>query len=204
MKPSVSLPQPQQKPSLFFRMASHSHRSDSDSNPERTVRKIHRNKSWNVDQVEEINPLFPIERSHEVINNLTPSEIASNVFNFLNGQSIDAEYDDQEAVAYAQTPKGCKFRVHLFKPNGHNGTEGGNGNGNHDSSVLVEVQRRSGCCVKFHSLAMQILCAAKGCEYKPECPHFTIDTHMDLECADCDLFNSSASGANRNFVGTAY
>lgn len=163
----------------------------------RNRKETPREKIWNVEQIEEIDPFFPIERSHEVIDDLAPSQIAINVYNFLVAQSIDAVYDDQEAVAYAQTPKGCKFRVHLFKPNHHfNG-------GNKDGSVLVEVQRRSGCCVKFHSLAMQILCAAKGCEYQPECPHYTIDTHKELECADCDLFDGNTASARANFLQEA-
>ncbi len=52
--------------------------------------------AWNVDQVEEMDPFFPIERSHEVIEDMTPSEIAINVYNFLASQSIDAVYDDEE------------------------------------------------------------------------------------------------------------
>lgn len=33
------------------------------------------------------------------------------------------------------------------------------------SHVIVEVQRRSGCCLDFHKIANGILCAAKGGTY---------------------------------------
>ncbi len=100
-----------------------------------------------------------------------------------------------KAIAYAKTPKGCNFRVQLFKPN-HNFS------GKRDGSVLVEVQRRSGCCVKFHALAMQILYAAKGCE----CPHhYAIDDHKQLKVPGCDLFEGASTSAHANLrQGTAY
>ncbi len=62
----------------------------------RKKEEVERSSAWNVDQVEEINPFFPVERSHEVIEGMSPSEIAINVYNFLASQSIDAIYDDEE------------------------------------------------------------------------------------------------------------
>jgi len=161
----------------------------------RKKEEVERSSTWNVDQLEEIDPFFPVERSHEVIEDMSSSEIATNVCNFLASQSIDAIYDDEEAIAYAKTPKGCNFRVQLFKPN-HNFS------GKRDGSVLVEVQRRSGCCVKFHALAMQILYAAKGCE----CPHhYAIEDHKQLKVPGCDLFEGASTSAHANLrQGTAY
>ncbi len=106
-------------------------------------------------------------------------------FFFYEGSLTHSFFSFLKAIAYATTPKGCKFRVQLFK---------------RDGSVLVEVQRRSGCCVKFHSLAMQILFAAKGCE----CPHhYAIDDHKQLKVpVGCDL--PSSVHANLRQGTTAY
>jgi len=170
---------------------------------------------WNVKQVEEISPFFYVEKSHEVIKGQTASEIATNVCNFLKNNSIDAVYDDEEAVACAETSDHCKFRVHLFKPSQSNDSivdnddddDGDNHDHDHDhdhssEGILIEVQRRSGCCVKFHSIAMQILCAAKGCQYSEECPHYTnIDVDVDIDshhtssnCIGCDWVDIPSAG----------
>ena len=64
----------------------------------------------------------------------------------------------------------CKFQVRIFKAS--------------DSpSILVECQRRTGCCIKFHAMAMKVLCAARGCEYKEECFHaYTIGNDVLEQC----------------------
>jgi len=84
-----------------------------------------------------------------------------------------------QAVAYAESSD-CKFQIRLFKADSDSSSTTG-------PSVLVEVQRRRGCCVKFHSIAMKILCAAKGCEYRDECPHYTIGRDVIEQCMDHDL-----------------
>lgn len=177
------MPLSSSKSGLIFPMIPLSHTSPVKEQIEVNREEVTRNdEKWNVVEVKEIDPFFPIERSHEIIDDMSASEIAMNVEEFLTAQSIDVVYDNEEAVAYAQTPTGCKFRVHLFKPNHRfNDKKGG--------SVLVEVQRRSGCCVIFHSLARQILCAARGCE----CPKYAIDTHHDLKCGFLEGFDKNVA-----------
>eukprot|EP00557_Chaetoceros_sp_GSL56_P002673 CAMPEP_0176497070 /NCGR_PEP_ID=MMETSP0200_2-20121128/11525_1 /TAXON_ID=947934 /ORGANISM="Chaetoceros sp., Strain GSL56" /LENGTH=244 /DNA_ID=CAMNT_0017895053 /DNA_START=216 /DNA_END=950 /DNA_ORIENTATION=- len=131
---------------------------------------------WRVDKVNEIPPYFYIERAHEYIDDLSPSEISKRISDCFNqeNESISVVYDDDEAIAFAETndntrPEYCKFQVRLYKAT--------------DSpSILVECQRRSGCCIKFHSIAMKILCAARGCEYKDDCPHATISKNFLDKC----------------------
>lgn len=131
---------------------------------------------WRVDKVNEIPPYFYIERAHEYIDDLPPSEISKRISDCFKQEndSISVVYDDDEAIACAETndktrPEYCKFQVRLYKAT--------------DSpSILVECQRRSGCCIKFHSIAMKILCAARGCEYKDECPHATISKNFLDNC----------------------
>eukprot|EP01083_Nonionella_stella_P302815 1045603_1 len=129
---AASMTKPQ---SLFFRMNSNSMDKDE---------IIHRGGGrgnqggWNVKEVEEISPFFYVEKSHEVIKGQTASEIATNVCNFLKNNSIDAVYDDEEAVACAETSDHCKFRVHLFKPSQSNDSivdhddDGDDDDDNHD------------------------------------------------------------------------
>lgn len=186
---SMSKPQ-----SLFFRMNSgrcHSNSMDKDA-------IIHRGRGnqggWNVKQVEEISPFFYVEKSHEVIKGQTASEIATNVCNFLKNNSIDAVYDDEEAVACAETSDHCKFHVHLFKPSKSNDSIVEDDHDSSSEAVLIEVQRRSGCCVKFHSIAMQILCAAKGCQYSEDCPHYTVDSHASSNCIGCEWVDIPSAG----------
>jgi len=70
-----------------------------------------------------------------------------------------------KGIAYARCHN-VKFRVYLYKAT--QSSDMGCVSGNH---VIVEVQRRSGCCVKFHTIANQILFAAKGSVYNiPSCP----------------------------------
>lgn len=67
-------------------------------------------------------------------------------------------------------PDYCKFQVRIYKAV--------------DSpSILVECQRRTGCCIKFHAMAMKILCAVRECEYKEECFHaYTIGKDVLEHC----------------------
>eukprot|EP01083_Nonionella_stella_P153407 492876_1 len=120
MSISMSISKPQ---SLFFRMnsAGRCNNNNNSNSKGKDATIIHRGRNqkqggWNVKQVEEISPFFYVEKSHEVIKGQTASEIATNVCNFLKNNSIDAVYDDEEAVACAETSDHCKFRVHLFKP----------------------------------------------------------------------------------------
>lgn len=129
--------------------------------------------TWDVKNVKKIDPSFPIDKNHEIVKHLTPSQIATNIYNFLKMHSIEAVYDNDEAIAYAKTITECKFRIYLFR---------------HDEKdVLVEVQRRSGCCAKFHNIANKILSASKGCEYRQECA-ITIDNHTSL-CGEPDCWD---------------
>jgi len=192
---TASMSKPQ---SLLFRM--NSGRCNSNSMDKDTIHRGNQG-DWNVKQVEEISPFFYVEKSHEVIKGKTASEIATDVCNFLKNNSIDAVYDDEEAVACAETSDHCKFRIHLFKPSKSNDyiVE----DDSSSEAVLIEVQRRSGCCVKFHSIAMQILCVAKGCQYSEECPHYTVDSHASSNCIGCEWVDIPSSG-NVHLHETAY
>lgn len=134
-------------------------------------------KEWNVERVHEIPSYFCIERSHEYYDNLTPSEISRRISDCLSAiqDSFTVKYDNDEAVAYVESidktkSDYCKFHVRIYKAI-------------NSTSILVECQRRTGCCIKFHSMAMKVLCAARGCEYKEECFHaYTIGKDVLEQC----------------------
>lgn len=133
---------------------------------------------WNVDDVSEISGYIKIERCHEYINDSSPNEIAKRITTCFEKEkeSFSVHYDNEKAVATAELIDNkrlnhCKFFVRLFKAK--------------DSpSILVECQRRTGCSVQFHTMAMKVLHAAKGCEYKQkfDCAHLTIPKEILDKC----------------------
>jgi hypothetical protein len=132
---------------------------------------------WNVEQVNEIPSYFCIERSHEYYDDLTPSEISKRISDCFGTmqEMISVTYDNDQATANVESIDKtkhdyCKFQVRIFKA-----SDG--------PSILVECQRRTGCCIKFHAMAMKVLCAARGCEYKEECFHaYTIGKDVLEQC----------------------
>ena len=117
---------------------------------------------WNVDKIDEISPFYHLERSHEYIQNKTPKEVASQISDCLKKEFAIVSYDDIQAIAYVETTADksksdyCKLQIRLYKGS----------SSSLSSSVLVEVQRRTGCSMKFNSTAKKILCAVKGVEYR--------------------------------------
>jgi len=132
---------------------------------------------WNVNHVHEIPSYFCIERSHEYYDDLSPSEISKRISDCFGTmqEMISVTYDNDQATANVEStdktkPDYCKFQVRLFKASDA-------------PSILVECQRRTGCCIKFHAMAMKVLCAARGCEYKEECFHaYTVGKDVLEQC----------------------
>jgi hypothetical protein len=138
------------------------------------------NNEWEVKKVEEVPFYFHIEKAHEYITGLEPIEISKRISDCFSGEQDkwNISYDNEKALARAEVndrtkPNYCKMYVRLYKAL--------------DSpSILVECQRRTGCCLEFHNMAMKVLCAAKGCEpYENsayECPHRTISRNILDQC----------------------
>lgn len=83
-----------------------------------------------------------------------------------------------QATAYCETSKDttrpdyCKFQVRIFKAPSQSNVET-------SPTIIVEVQRRTGCCIKFCSVARKILAASKGCPVcKDEIPNYTIPDYL--------------------------
>jgi hypothetical protein len=114
---------------------------------------------WTVgemDEIEKISPFFHLQPTHCVIYDLSPKTIAKNISEYLDEITVSKLFDDKHAMAHAELEDGLRIIIHIFKTNEeiveHGEKEG----------ILVEVSRRDGCSAKYHSVAMKILCAAKG------------------------------------------
>jgi hypothetical protein len=112
---------------------------------------------------------YPLERSHVYIKGLEVQAVVTSISECLRQESIAAVYENNkvrlipresilmtegfthidlhQALAHAETPEHVRLCIRLFLD---------------EEQVVVEVQRRSGCCFLFHQAAKSILCAAKG------------------------------------------
>lgn len=126
-----------------------------------TDEEVQGDDCWKVSHVKIFPSYFTLEHYHEYISNKSANEIARNISHFLKVECLEVEYDHDEAVAHCETSKDrsrpdyCSFQVRLFKASSQE---------NYKSKMLVEVQRKTGCCMKFSAVASKILSASKkGC-----------------------------------------
>lgn len=132
----------------------------SESRHSRKDHEMDHKLDWEVQQLPETSfPQF-LERSHKRIDGILPSTIAHYIASWMRENSITVEFDHVKAIAYGQCGH-VKFRVYMYQAtlDAHENCISG-------SHVIVEVQRRSGCCLEFHKIANGILCAATGENYK--------------------------------------
>jgi len=98
--------------------------------------------------IPQIPMFYPIEKTH-VILNTAPSTIVSNLSNHLKQHSIAYEIMDPNnpCIVKCSTSNHVHFMIRLYSMS---------------SSILVELQRVSGCAITFHSTCKHVLHAAKG------------------------------------------
>eukprot|EP00553_Chaetoceros_curvisetus_P015161 CAMPEP_0204643158 /NCGR_PEP_ID=MMETSP0718-20130828/468_1 /ASSEMBLY_ACC=CAM_ASM_000674 /TAXON_ID=230516 /ORGANISM="Chaetoceros curvisetus" /LENGTH=406 /DNA_ID=CAMNT_0051664257 /DNA_START=266 /DNA_END=1486 /DNA_ORIENTATION=+ len=112
---------------------------------------------WNVIEAPEL-PWFPLEKTFKI--DLPSNIVAERIDLCLQGRSIFAEFDSENAVATCMTGCYTKFKVSLFKT----GDEG--------EATIVEVQNRRGCPLAFRKERTAIINAAKGIETPKSKPLF--------------------------------
>jgi len=123
----------------------------------------------NLSKVKYFPSYFNLEANHAYITDDTPSGISSKINECLESEKIQFHFDKHEALIHCETNKdanrldNCKFKVRIFKKFSK---ESSSGDTSPTPTILVEVQRRSGCCVEFNHIARKIILASKGCEYK--------------------------------------
>ena len=101
---------------------------------------------WRVTKVPP--PAYPIERTHEVLHDVSPLVVADRIAACLREHSIGATYDHRDAICRAELDDLTKFNIRLFEADG--------------DGIIVELQRRSGSSPSFHNAAHAILLWAKG------------------------------------------
>lgn len=133
---------------------------------------------WNLSRVKIFPSYFNLEKSHEYITDISAAAISENISDCLKRECLEVVYDHDEATAYCETSKDttrpdyCKFQVRIFKAPSQSNVET-------SPTIIVEVQRRTGCCIKFCSVARKILAASKGCPVcKDEIPNYTIPDYL--------------------------
>ena len=125
--------------------------------------------NMNLSKVQYFPSYFNLEANHAYITDDTPLGISSKINECLESEKIQFHFDKHEALIHCETNKdanrldNCKFKVRIFKKFSK---ESSSGETSPTPTILVEVQRRSGCCVEFNHIARKIILASKGCEYK--------------------------------------
>lgn len=163
--------------------------------------------SWILNgDIPEFPPFFEIQRTHCIINDLSPNEIATNISTYLEGIAVSTLYDNENGVAHAELQNELRVLIRIFRvgpsflsplkteetttaetaaettsietaSESERQSQNDPTSANNPGGVLVEISRHFGCNVQFHSVAGKILCAAKG---------------MDVNCCltdDVNCFN---------------
>eukprot|EP00541_Cyclophora_tenuis_P014052 CAMPEP_0116579778 /NCGR_PEP_ID=MMETSP0397-20121206/22431_1 /TAXON_ID=216820 /ORGANISM="Cyclophora tenuis, Strain ECT3854" /LENGTH=358 /DNA_ID=CAMNT_0004109277 /DNA_START=88 /DNA_END=1164 /DNA_ORIENTATION=- len=125
---------------------------------------------WKPSNIPSLPQMYPLERSHARVKNDT-SAVAQRIASVLRQQSLAPVFEDQKASGETQCH--VRFVVRLF-------VDG--------DDLVVEVQRRSGCCFVFHQVSKALLQAARG-ETVMALPAFVVPNSMikeEQQRAACD------------------
>ena len=106
---------------------------------------------WDLPSAPSLPDYHPLEQTAVFVPNVTPSEVASRISDVLRERSIEAQYDNAKARVKCTTVEGVDFRVRLYR-----------GKGQYSLGIIVEVQRRFGTSLVFHSDTQAILNGAQG------------------------------------------
>merc|ERR1712226_291347 len=109
--------------------------------------QVETTKGWSVRPLSPLPPIYCLERTHLKIDD-TAENVAERVSDCLRKESIATIYHKDENLVDAETVDHVNFAVRLWQ--GKNGT------------VLIEVQKVSGCCYGYCQAAKAVLRAAKG------------------------------------------
>lgn len=102
---------------------------------------------WRVTNVLPMPPMYFLERTHVVVSDASPQQIAARIVDCMERESVRAVYDDRENCVTAETKEHVEFVVRLWEQ---------------DNETIVEVQRAGGDGFVFHQIAKAVLRAAKG------------------------------------------
>jgi hypothetical protein len=137
---------------------------------------------WNLVDVPTLPQFHPLERTAVLVPHATSSEVSTRISDVLRDRSIEAFYEDEKAKVKCTTPDGVNFRVRLYR-----------GRGEFNHGIIVEVQRRFGVSMNFHSDTNAILDAAQG--KVPPPPPSSISGNLPLVSDSEDDFETDGTSS---------
>jgi len=140
---------------------------------------------WKLAAVPVLPECHPLEKTATFVPNAMPAQIASRISDVLRERSIEAKYENGKAKVKCTTSEGVDFRIRLYR-----------GRGRYNHGIIVEVQRRFGFSLDFHSDVQAILRGAKGDAPAPPKPLSrgnVLPQVSEPEEDNNDVLNSAAS-----------
>ncbi len=138
-------------------------RDDSDKEESKGLKQqldVHcESKVWDITNIEEFPSHFEIQRTHCVLFDALPNDIAGRISDYLSEAADSVLFDNENAIAHVEIDDELRLLIRLFKS-----YEKDSSDENAKECVLVEVTRRHGCSAKFHFVANKILAAAQNIE----------------------------------------
>eukprot|EP00565_Helicotheca_tamesis_P001877 CAMPEP_0185723540 /NCGR_PEP_ID=MMETSP1171-20130828/353_1 /TAXON_ID=374046 /ORGANISM="Helicotheca tamensis, Strain CCMP826" /LENGTH=376 /DNA_ID=CAMNT_0028391259 /DNA_START=293 /DNA_END=1423 /DNA_ORIENTATION=- len=105
--------------------------------------------AWKVrdfNSLRDVANIFPLEKTRITVNIISPDEVANRIIDCLKRLSIASIYRKPKATLLAESLDHVQFYIRLFKK-----IDGAN------KAIVVEIQRKNGCCLSFCSMARTIL-----------------------------------------------
>jgi len=106
---------------------------------------------WLLNDAPTLPEFHPLERTAVFVPNTDASIVSGRISDVLRDRSIEASFDDTKGRARCVSADGVDFRVRMYR-----------GRGQYSLGIIVEVQRRFGTSINFHSDTKAILDSAEG------------------------------------------
>jgi hypothetical protein len=106
---------------------------------------------WNVQTLQGPPIYYPLEKTAITIQ-CSLTSLTQQIADFLKEHSISSVYHDSSARVDCMTPSLLHFSVQLWK-----GNEPAAGNIASHPSVIVEIQRRQGCCIEMQRMRQEMI-----------------------------------------------
>jgi len=135
---------------------------------------------WLLPDAPTLPEFHPLERTAVFVPNTDAKVVSGRISDVLRDRSIEASFDDTKGRARCVSADGVDFRVRMYR-----------GRGQYGHGIIVEVQRRFGTSINFHSDTKAILDSAEG---KTPAPPPTKPTNLPLGPQD-DNYSPSAGSS---------
>ena len=134
---------------------------------------------WSLAEAPTLPEFHPLERTAVFVPNTQAPTVSARISDVIRERSIEASFDDNKGRARCVTSDGVDFRVRLYR-----------GRGQYSHGIIVEVQRRFGTSINFHSDTKAILDSAEG---KTPMPPSTKPENLPLGPQDDNYTPSAGS-----------